>query len=53
VFDECQIFWIKTRIPIQDLSNCVTNFKNEWRQLDKNNNKKTKNGYTKKKYEYI
>lgn len=44
VFDECQIFWIKARIPIQDRSNCVTKIKklyDEWRKLDKNKNRST------------
>jgi hypothetical protein len=44
MFDECQIFWRKARIPIQDRSNCVTKIKmlyNEWRKLDKNKNRNT------------
>jgi len=44
VFDECQFFWIKARIPIQDRSHCVTKIKklyDEWRHLDKNKNRKT------------
>jgi len=54
VFDECQIFWIKARIPIQDRSNFVTKIKklyDEWRQLDKNKNRKRL--HKKKKYEGI
>jgi adenylate/nucleoside-diphosphate kinase len=44
VFDECQIFWRKARIPIQGRSNCVTKIKklyDERRKLDKNKNRNT------------
>jgi hypothetical protein len=40
VFDECQIFWMKVRIPIQDRSNYITKIKklyDEQRKSDKKN----------------
>lgn len=44
MFDECQMFWKKARIPIQDRSDCVKKIKklyDEWAKLDKNKKRNT------------